>query len=204
MAYIYKIENQINHKVYIGKTVFTIEHRWAEHQREVKRERSEQRPLYKAIVKYGIENFTIEKLEECDINSLSERECYWISVFDSYHNGYNATLGGDGQQYADYNLIYNLYSDGCNYKQIAALTGHDKLTIKAALESHGIMTEERKRRAIERVSKRVARLDKQTGEILEILPSASEADKRYNTGKHVAEVCIGKRKSAGGYGWKYI
>lgn len=28
MAYIYKIENLINHKLYIGKTLFTIERRW--------------------------------------------------------------------------------------------------------------------------------------------------------------------------------
>ena len=46
--------------------------------------------------KYGIEHFTIEAIEECPINILSEREKYWISEFDSYHNGYNATLGGDG------------------------------------------------------------------------------------------------------------
>lgn len=204
MPYIYKIENQINHKVYIGKTVYTVEHRWLEHQREFGCERSEQRPLYAAIAKYGIENFAIESLEECDIDILSDRERYWIAVFDSYHNGYNATLGGDGKQYADYELIYNLYSSGHSYKQITALTGYDKLTIKTALESYGIMMEERSRRAIARISKKVARLDKLTGEILEILPSASEADKRYKTGKHVAEVCTGKRKSAGGYGWKYI
>jgi predicted GIY-YIG superfamily endonuclease len=31
MAYIYKIENQINGKVYIGKTLDIPEHRWKEH-----------------------------------------------------------------------------------------------------------------------------------------------------------------------------
>jgi hypothetical protein len=29
MAYIYKISNNINNKVYIGKTISTIENRWA-------------------------------------------------------------------------------------------------------------------------------------------------------------------------------
>lgn len=28
MGLIYKIENQINHKLYIGKTLFSIERRW--------------------------------------------------------------------------------------------------------------------------------------------------------------------------------
>ena len=32
MAYIYKIENQINKKLYIGKTLYPIEHRWKQHQ----------------------------------------------------------------------------------------------------------------------------------------------------------------------------
>ena len=31
MAYIYKITNDINNKVYIGKTVKSIEKRWKEH-----------------------------------------------------------------------------------------------------------------------------------------------------------------------------
>ena len=204
MPYIYKIENQINHKVYIGKTVNSVEYRWAQHQREAVLRRVEQRPLYAAIAKYGIENFVVETLEECDLDSLSIRECYWISVFDSYHNGYNATLGGDGRQYADYDLIYNLYSGGSDYKTITSLTGYDKNTIKTALELHGILQEERRKRAFARTSRRVARLDKTTGEILEILSSVNEADKKYKTGKHVADVCKGKRKSAGGYGWKYI
>ena len=166
--------------------------------------RAEKRPLYTAINKYGIENFSVETLEECSAEIVSEREKYWIAVFDSYHNGYNATLGGDGKQYADYDLIYSLYLNGCDYKGITKLTGYDTRTISSALNEYGILQEERKQRAIARLKKRVARLDKTTKEILEILPSAQEADRRYNTGKHVAEVCNGKRKSAGGYCWKYI
>ena len=42
--------------------------------------------------KYGLENFTFEVLEECDAAALNERELYWIRKYDSYNNGYNATL----------------------------------------------------------------------------------------------------------------
>ena len=41
MAYIYKITNQINGKIYIGKTLKTISSRWKEHCREAKRVRCE-------------------------------------------------------------------------------------------------------------------------------------------------------------------
>lgn len=204
MAYIYKIENQINHKVYIGKTVHSIEHRWSQHLRECVASRAERRPLYIAMNKYGTKNFSIEMLEECSADNSAARERYWIAVYNSYQEGYNATFSGDGKQYADYDLIYNLYSEGYDYKKIIELTGYDRLTIATALDEHGILLEERRKRAFQRRSKQVARLDKVTGDILEILPSTAEADRRYKTGKHVAEVCNGKRKTAGGYGWKYV
>jgi hypothetical protein len=34
----------------------------------------EKRPLYNAINKYGFENFTIDVLEECSIDDLSDKE----------------------------------------------------------------------------------------------------------------------------------
>ena len=76
-GYIYIIKNDINNKVYIGKTLLpTIEERFKEHLKESIRERSKNRPLYNAMNKYGIEHFYIELLEECDINILSQQEQY--------------------------------------------------------------------------------------------------------------------------------
>ena len=60
-GYIYKITNLINQKAYIGKTTSTIEKRWKEHCQDYKRRQYEKRPLYDAMNKYGIENFSIEK-----------------------------------------------------------------------------------------------------------------------------------------------
>jgi group I intron endonuclease len=52
--------------------------------------------LYKAIRKYGIENFTFEVLEECNINELDIKEKYYIHLFDTTNSniGYNLTQGG--------------------------------------------------------------------------------------------------------------
>ena len=99
MPYIYKITNDINKKIYIGKTVETIEKRWKEHIKDSKKKTSENRPLYRAINKYGIEHFSIEEIEEVqDQFLLSDRERFWIEYFGSFKNGYNATIGGDGKQ----------------------------------------------------------------------------------------------------------
>lgn len=84
MPYIYKITNKINGKMYIGKTIFTVEQRWKEHQKDSRRRDFEKRPLYSAIKKYGIENFSIEEVEECPIEILSEREKYWIEYYGSF------------------------------------------------------------------------------------------------------------------------
>lgn len=58
MAFIYKITNDINQKIYIGMTERTIKERFKEHCQEYKRERAEKRPLYSAMKKYGIEHFS--------------------------------------------------------------------------------------------------------------------------------------------------
>ena len=64
MAYIYKIINDMNQKIYVGKTEFSIEKRFKEHCADVFKERNEKRPLYSAMRKYGIEHFHIELIEE--------------------------------------------------------------------------------------------------------------------------------------------
>ena len=103
MSYIYKITNDINEKVYIGKTDYSIEKRFKEHCRDAFRPKEEQRPLYAAMRKYGVNHFHIELIEET--NNSDEREIYWIKFYDSYANGYNATYGGDGKHLYDYKQI---------------------------------------------------------------------------------------------------
>jgi hypothetical protein len=51
--------------------------------------------------------------------------------------------------------------------------------------------------------KKVNQLDKITGEIIKQYPSVMEAE-RANNFKHIHDVCNGKRKSSGGFNWKYV
>ena len=75
MIGIYKIQNLINGKIYIGQSVH-IQARFNQHKNEAKNGNT--RPLYNAIRKYGIENFSFEIIEECSKEMLNEREIYWI------------------------------------------------------------------------------------------------------------------------------
>lgn len=98
---IYKITNQINGKVYIGQSI-DIKDRWQEHKREAFKQDSYKYnyPLYQAIRKYGLENFTFEILEECLFEELNQKEIEYISLYESYPpdngKGYNQNPGGGG------------------------------------------------------------------------------------------------------------
>lgn len=52
--------------------------------------------LYRAIRKYGLENFIFEIIETCPIQNLNERENYWIKYYNSNDTkfGYNLSLNG--------------------------------------------------------------------------------------------------------------
>lgn len=93
MTGIYKYKNKINGCVYIGQSI-NIERRYEQHLYDAKNRAEKSTGIDVAINKYGIENFCFEILEECDVDHLDERERFWIDYYDSYHNGYNRTVGG--------------------------------------------------------------------------------------------------------------
>ena len=65
----------VNQKIYIGKTEqLNPQKRWNEHQADAKNPNRNHRALYKAINKYGVENFNFEVIEETD--SPEEKEVY--------------------------------------------------------------------------------------------------------------------------------
>lgn len=101
MIGIYKITNLINNKIYIGQSTH-IKTRWKSHQNDYNNSNSSgyNTMLYNAMRKYGIENFKFEILEECNLEELNNKECYWIKYYNTYIgfencNGYNMTLGGN-------------------------------------------------------------------------------------------------------------
>ena len=204
MAFIYKITNSINNKVYIGKTEYSVEKRWKEHCNDAFKDRNEKRPLYAAIRKYGIKNFNIELIEETNIPE--EKEIYWIKYYNSFENGYNATLGGDGKHYADYDLIYSFFQKGLNNKEISEITGYDFRTIQASLNRNNVSVEERQKRGHEHAYKKVAMINPKTNQIIQIFPSMAEAVKKVGeaNSSHIAAVCQGKRKTCRGFSWKYV
>ena len=74
---IYKIENLLNGKSYIGQSI-EIEHRLAKHKCA-----KDNFYIHRAIRKYGINNFSFEILEKCDESLLDEKEKFWINKINT-------------------------------------------------------------------------------------------------------------------------
>lgn len=90
---IYKITNQKTKECYIGQAV-DIASRFKQHAKcglDIDTPAGNQ--LYKAMMEYGIYNFSWEVLEECPREQLNEKEQYYIDLYDSYNYGYNGTRG---------------------------------------------------------------------------------------------------------------
>lgn len=210
MAFIYKITNDINAKVYIGKTLGSIEKRWKEHLRACKKSKNEKRPLYAAMRKYDTEHFKIALIEECHKDIVSDREIYWIAYFDSFKNGYNATAGGDGKPYLDYNIVGVFWIFNKNIQEIHQLTGYSNYTIRNALHQFGVDPFYIKKRGMEYAYKPVSMLTKDD-KFIRSFSSITEANAyiesiyhcKINGGGHIPCVCSGKRVTAYGYKWVY-
>ena len=207
MAYIYKIVNDINQKVYIGKTEFSINKRFKEHCKDAFQYRTEKRPLYSAMRKYGIEHFHIELIEET--NSPEEREIYWIEQYRSFKNGYNATLGGDGRAYLDYDVLIAAYKKNPNISQISKLYNCNEKHLSSILKNHNLQIISQQEINQKKYGQVVNQYDKE-GIYLKSFPSLGAAFKEVCSNSksrggisHISDVCKGKRKTAYGYIWKF-
>lgn len=92
---IYKIINKENGLIYIGCTISSLDKRFKEHLSRCFTSNYKSK-LYNSMKKYGQYNFTIELIEECDFNLIYETEKKYIDQYNSYNNGLNATIGGEG------------------------------------------------------------------------------------------------------------
>lgn len=107
---IYKIQNIITHEIYIGQTTHPrgfngrydfkgngIERVYKKLLGNEARGESHNQHLRRSIKKFGFDAFeVIEVFDTANtFEELNKKESYYISLFDSYKNGYNQSFGGD-------------------------------------------------------------------------------------------------------------
>lgn len=208
MPYIYKIENMVNQKVYIGQTSTSIELRFKEHIKNSKNNNLVCRPLYNAMRKYGVENFKISIVEECLEENLQEREIFWIEQFGSFKSGYNATLGGEGRKYLDYDLLIKTYLITQNLTETSKICNVDRKYLSDVLKSNDILILSSQEVIVNKQGNEIAQIDILTNTIIATYSSARKAAEslkiKNNNPTHIMEVCKNKRQTAYGYKWKFL
>lgn len=174
---IYKIENKINNKVYIGQTTEKngfngryccngkgIERVYNFHNNRKNRNISYNSHLLNAIKKYGFDSFVVDEIFDVASSptELNDKEIFYIKKFDSFHNGYNGTPGG-GSDFG--------------YKQFS---GEDN--------NHSV---------------HVCQINPD-GKLIKVWNSFGDIQRELGISKgSVANVCTGRNETAGGYVWIY-
>lgn len=214
---IYKWENTINGKVYIGQSR-DIYIRFKSYKQGIFNEH-----MAHAISKYGLEAFDIEIIErDVPLDKLNEREQYWMDYYQSYKSefGYNiCPEAGSIRGLKDCIEVQR--------KKARTLTGrcgtdapffghhHTPETRKQMSESHtGVhtgrpITEEQRRKmqegARKTVWKPVAKISLETGETIATYPSLREAARQHDVNKcGIQRCCVGLQDSFLGFAWAYI
>ena len=160
--------------------------------------------------KYGIEHFHIELLEET--NKPNEREIYWIQSLNSYHSGYNATLGGEGSKKIDHSQVLDLYEKCSNLSEIARQLNISLDSVMDILNSYNIKRKTGGQVTAEKTGIKVDRFDK-SGNYLDSFANISQAARfiinnnfsqavESSIRQHISEVCNKKRKTAYGFIWR--
>lgn len=91
---IYKIENLVNGKVYIGQTVQSPKRRESAHKRNLRKGIHDNDFLQKAWNKYGEENFKFSIVEKCTESNIDNLEVKWINFYRNKNVSYNLESGG--------------------------------------------------------------------------------------------------------------
>lgn len=149
IGYIYKIENKINHKCYIGQSLYHPKKRWYA---EIKGYHN--LVISKAIKKYGVNNFDFSIVEECEDSLLDDREIFYIEKYNSYFNGYNSTKGGKPVDcfkipYSENEIInYYINNPKKSCRNVANDLGIFHETVSKILKKHNISIRKGKQQII--------------------------------------------------------
>ena len=205
-----------NNKVYIGITSLKPSRRWKNGQGY----KNKQPLIYRAINKYGWNNIEhILLFENLSKEEAESKEIELIKVYDSTNplKGYNTESGGSVNKHLSEATKEKLRQANLGKKHTTEEKKKMSKSIKKAYEEgRKVMTKEHLQKmqdarkyefdpwnkglAIE-TNKHILQLSKD-GEILREFINVTQAEKILHI-YHIYDACVGKRKTAGGFRWRY-
>ena len=212
---IYIIQNNINQKKYVGKALDIYKRIKAHVTALNTKDVNENRHLINSWHKYGRESFSyyvIEYIfeEDKDIleQKLKDRELYWINNLDTLNRekGYNMRLDSEGKC-----IVLEETRKKCKESQIKRFSDENERKkisdkLKTLRKEHPEYWEDSKvKLAYANRKYRIAKCDKNTGEIIkiyEIIKEISDENPEYYL-QAIKGCCSGTKKSYKGFRWHY-
>jgi group I intron endonuclease len=207
MGYIYKITNKITKQCYIGQTIVDLDERWRQHLKP----NSNCRYLKASIKKYGVDSFEFKLICICFDNDLDNYECFYMNKYNTLvPNGYNLREGGNSGRHHEETkrkiseTLKNRTDIVRGKSQLGKPhTEEIKNKISKALTGKKQKSETIQKRRELLIKHNIFKIDKETGEILEMFKGYVEAALNVQTSKGaIWNVCNGKSKTAKGFIWK--
>lgn len=212
---IYVIQNNLNQKKYVGKAL-DIYRRIKNHVTALNtKNKNENRHLINAWHKYGRENFSyyvVEYIYNEDSKileqSLKDKELYWIQKLETTNpeKGYNMRLDSEGKC-----IVSDETREQCSIAQTKRFSDTEERNkmseiLKNKRKEHPELWEESKTKlAYANRKYRIAKCDKQTGEIIkiyEIIKDISDENPEYYL-QAIRGCCQGTKNSYKGFRWHY-
>lgn len=213
MIGVYKIINKINGKMYIGSSI-NLKKRKTDHFKPYRINRLKHLPIYEAMIEFGRDNFKFEVIEECSEKDLLERENYYLDKYKTYENGYNVSskaITMHDEKLFDENaerlrkMNNKNWADEEYRKQMSKANSDLQ---KERLKNPEYLAEKSKqlKKYTDSIKKPVGKYDKQ-GNLIATYEGVRDAERKTGiNSQQISAVALGKprRKSAGGYVWKYL
>ena len=224
-GYIYCITNKVNSKQYVGQTIRTVEDRYKQHLNRVKHN-YDNLYLYKAMEKYGVENFWAHQVEKVvcktrdDLQKkLDEKEIFYILLLETREpDGYNMTDGGmllpntyKSKPVCNYDLDGNFVKEFSSIAEAARYYDIENGDISMCCNRGRVKMvngfiwrfkgDDYDVKTIDIRHHTVRQYDFE-GNLINTFPCLDVAVK-YTGNSNIAPVCRGEKKSANGYIWRY-
>ena len=222
---IYCIENITTNKKYIGQST-DINDRWRKHISELNHNSHHNDYLQKAWNKYGEDDFEFYILEYCNEDELDEKENYYINFYDTIDRKYGYNLKSGGQAHCHHTEeVKNKISESNKkayqnqelreLRSINALKQWANPNIKEKImgSNNGMYGKHHNEETRQKISKNRSGIPSHKRnrtpvfciELNRKFDDATEAGKKLSLdGSAILKVCQGKRKTCGGYHWKFL